>query len=172
MKTIQITLFALIATLVFSCKNGSDDNTISPADAGKLLIGKTWIYSDITGKVNYGAVVTGNVTVYKDGKNQYGFAEDLSKAAYVFKEGGKVDVFNAFLNRYETMNWEISSNGKQLLIWEGTDKDWGTEWEIKSITEKSVQVMEKDWSQAVTDHKLTTDTGVLMDVTITLVPKS
>lgn len=170
MKTIKITLLALLTAFVFSCNN-DDDNSVTPADVSKVLVGKTWIYSDITGKVNYGAVVSGNVTVYKDGKNQYGFGEDLSNIAYVFKEGGKVDVFDLLFDQYESMNWEVTSDGKKLLIWEGDDKDWATEWTIKSVSGSSVQVTESDWDQIVTDHKLTTDTSVLMDVTITLVPK-
>lgn len=170
MKTVKISLLALVVTFVFSCKN-DDTTTIAPADVSKLLIGQTWVYSDITGKVNYASTVNGNVTVYKDGKNQYALANDLSKMTYTFKEGGKVDVFNLFFERYETLSWEVSSDGKKILIWRDTAKDWATEWEIKSITNKNVQVIEKDWDQVVTDLKLTNDTTVFMDVTITLVPK-
>lgn len=112
MKTIKITLLALVTALVFSCKD-DNDSTIAPADVTKLLIGKTWVYSDITGKVNYDAVVSGNVTVYKDGKNQYAFAHDLSKMAYTFKEGRKLEVFNPFFDTYETLSWEVSSDSKR-----------------------------------------------------------
>ena len=71
-----MTLLVLVAAFVFSCGEDSE-NEVIPVDIKTGLVGKIWRFANISGKVNNGTIKE-EITVFKDGKNQYGFYFDLS----------------------------------------------------------------------------------------------
>lgn len=159
MKTIKISLLAIVAVLLFSCDK-SDENEVQPIDIKTALVGKIWRFNNITGKVNNGNV-TGEVTILKDGKNQYAFASDLSLETYQFDQNGKVWIDS------EEFEWELSSDNKTILIGDlGKEKD--LKLEVVSVSDNELKIFQKGWRELVADYALTDNLVVNMDVTITL----
>lgn len=159
MKTIKISLLALLSVLLFSCDK-NDENEVQPIDVKAALVDKVWSFYNITGKVNNGNV-NGEVTILKDGKNQHAFASDLSLTTYQFGQNGK-----AWINS-EEFEWELSSDNKTILIGDiGKEKD--LKLEVVSIGQNELKIFQKGWVELVADNTLTNSLVVSMDVTITL----
>jgi hypothetical protein len=159
MKTIKMTLLALVAALVISCGKDSE-NEVTPVDIKAGLVGKIWRFVNISGKVNNGTIKE-EVTVFKDGKNQYGFYSDLSQETYQFDQDGK-----AWINS-EEFEWELSSDNKTIQIGEkGEEKD--LKLEVISLSGNELKVAQKGWTEIVADRALTNSVVVNMDVTISM----
>lgn len=156
MKTIKISLLAIVAVLLFSCDK-SDENEVQPIDIKAALAGKIWRFNNITGKVNNGNV-NGEVTILKDGKNQYNFWNDLQDV-YQFDENGIL-----WINSTE-FKWELSTDNKTILIGEkGKEKD--VQIEILSVTDNELKISQKGWEALIRDNPLTNSIYLNMDVTI------
>jgi DNA-binding beta-propeller fold protein YncE len=160
MKTIKMTLLALVVAFVISCGKDSE-NEVTPVDIKAGLVGKIWRFATISGKVNNSSTIKEEVTVFKDGKNQYAFNSDLSQETYQFDQDGK-----AWINS-EEFEWELSSDNKIIQIGEkGEEKD--LKLEVISLSGNDLKISQKGWTEVVSDKALTNSVVVNMDVTISM----